>query len=321
MRSPPPRRLPCSASVLLALALALAGCGAGGGGETSTPPQGDEVRAGAAILAPPPEWRRARVPAAFSETGLRGAVALEPEPIPTGIPPGDAGMVLGRHDMAGASPLAPGLEELVTVGAADVADAETVRLGSLEAYWYSATDTEKGFERVVVYAVPTTRGVVNVVCYVRSAVARWYIPTCQEVAAGMRLAGAQPLPVAPSATYASDLRGVLETLNDRREQGVRTLRAARTPGRQRAAATRLAALHADAAGALREMEPPPTARGAHREIVGSLTSIASTYRGLARAIRRQDRAAYREASTRVRTAEAAANAALDRLGALGYATA
>jgi hypothetical protein len=310
------------------LAAVLVGCG-GGGGERDAAP-GPKVRSSGVLLAHPPDWDRVELPAAFRRAGLQSPVALEPDALPTGIPQGEAGMVVGRHALDGATLLPDGLRTLLAPRAGDTASGpgegdagrepvgRPVRLGALGAYRFEAEDTPSGFAGVAIYAVPTTRGVIDLVCYARTAAVRFHLEACEKVAAGARITEGRPMPVEPSTAYAAQLHAALDPLNRERGPRVAALRAARTPAAQRAAARGLAAAHRRAVERLKAAPPPLAARAAHGEIVAGVTGIADGYASLARAVGAQDRAAYRAARRAVDAAEDATNRALARLRTLGY---
>ena len=279
--------------------------------------EGAGVAAAGVLLAPPPEWQRTRVPPAFARARLQEVVALEPEPGPTGVTPGDAGMLVGRHPLTGASLLTAGMHDLLG-GGGSAPDGTLVRLGALQARRYTARGPAAGFAGLVVYALPTTEGVVELVCYARTPAVRSYLPRCEGIARTVRVTEGSPLPSGPTPGYAATLRAELDRLNRRRRQGAGALRRARTPSRQEAAATRLAKVHRAVARRLAVVGAPPNARAAHLEIMRSLAGIAGAYAALARAIDAQDRSAYATASARLRRAERTATAALTRLRGLGY---
>jgi hypothetical protein len=188
----------------------------------------------------------------------------------------------------------------------------------MSAYRYAGLAARSPSQRLTVYAVPTSAGVVTLACLGRAAGA----PDCETIASTLRLRNTRAFPLGPSKDYAKSLRDAIGPLNVARANGRAALTAAaRKPAGYAQAAGSLAAAYAGAASALRKQPVSPADRVANAKVVGALTGASTAYRALASAARRRDRRALRRESAKVAPAERRVAAALAALSDLGYVAA
>ena len=165
---------------------------------------------------------------------------------------------------------------------------ELIRSGSRVAWSYRlrGPGNDSG---IIALAIPTTRGVVCVVCLADAVVSPLVETDCDAALAALELVRAAPLRPAPETAARLVAGPAIATLDGERRDARRALASARSPGRRAAAAARLAAAYGKAA---RRLEP--LARGAARPLPRALDRLARDYRALARAsARRYARAARR----------------------------
>jgi Protein kinase domain len=195
---------------------------------------------------------------------------------------------------------------------------EAVRLGELSAFRYRGLRHDQLTGALTLYVVPTTRGVVTIACLRPEGESASALGRCEAVAATASLRGGRALALGPNVTYVAALRPALRRLNAARLRARSALRVAKTQARQARAASTLAAAARAAAARLRNVQPGPRERGAHRSVVQALEDAATGYRALARAVRAGNRRAYAKAMTAVKRAEVALRRGLVSLEKLGY---
>jgi serine/threonine protein kinase len=181
---------------------------------------------------------------------------------------------------------------------------EAVKLGALEGYRYEGVRAGGG--ALTLYTVPTTAGVATIAC--RGG------EECGPIAATLRLVGATPEGLGPSAGYASRLTGVLGKLR----VPLGALNRASTQAGQASAAQRIAHAFSTAARELAQTPPPPAAGEAHPKILAAVRGLSTAYGRLASAARSNDSGAYARAKTDVATGSGALQDALRGLRTLGY---
>jgi hypothetical protein len=185
-------------------------------------------------------------------------------------------------------------------------------LGSLEAYRYGSLRVTGTAGPIRVYAAANSGGAATVICSPASLIG------CDRVAAGMLLHGVKPFGLGPDPAYAAAVSRPLATLRTGQAAGQRAYSTAKTPVRQAMAAAALATAYRTAASALRRADPPPQDRSAHQALVVGVAGISSAYGSLASAARREDRAAYRQATTALRRSQSVIEGALRQLAHRGY---
>ena len=301
-----PYRLPLVAAVPLLAAAALVGMAVGAPSEAPrpeptralpAPPRPAAIAGGAAVVAVPTGWSRTegaavpgfpfRHPLALQRDSdrLRVTIELLPATAPTLLP-------------AGFPAAAPA----------------EVRLDSGQRAWRYAFVRSGGpvalstESMLVVWAVPTARGVVTIACLGPRGTAA--PAACESIAGSLTTPGSAALALGPSAAYWSRLPAVLATLDVARVRGRRALAAAGRASAQARAAATLSAAHRSASRTL-----APLARsgnGAPSRAVSALRGAAAAYGTLGRAARSRWPGRYERARGSVRAAESALARALAR---------
>ena len=192
---------------------------------------------------------------------------------------------------------------------------EIVALDEVRALRYADLRPRGGGRVIDLYSVPTSAGVAVVAC-VASGAAATLLRQCGRVAATLRIPGADPLELRPSAAYGAELTSVLTRLSETRKPALASLGS----GRNRAgSAAKLAAAFAAARQALEGTPPPDAAASVHASVVRGLLSSEQAYTKLAAAARVGDAAAYRPAARAAAVGERDVRGALQDLEILGYA--
>jgi hypothetical protein len=220
-------------------------------------------------------------------------------------------------DASGPTLLASGFRSRVAGG---VPQGEQVQLGGLQAYRYQNLHVDGLSGTVTVYAVPTSAGVATVACWSSSGAASAFPTECGQVAATLRLVGATPYPITPSAEYSRLLSSTFAQLRASAATRTAELRAASTAAGQAAAATALSAAYANAATRLSAATVSPQVRDAQDAIVAALREIAAGYSQAAAAARSGSAAGYANASHMIEAGSVALGNALRSLAGLGYTT-
>jgi hypothetical protein len=189
--------------------------------------------------------------------------------------------------------------------------ADRWRLGDLYAYRYNRV-RPRGTQRALTLLVtPTTIGVVTVVCTVAQA-------DCMLVAGTLRLGRGRAFPVGPSNRFATSVNTTLSLLTRRRQAARADLRGASTSAARAEAARDLQRAFAQAARDLHARHVSPADGDARDAFAGSLARAGTAYSHLRQAAEADDAAAFRDASTKVMSAERHVNATRKRFRALGY---
>jgi hypothetical protein len=158
---------------------------------------------------------------------------------------------------------------------------ERVRLGNRYwAYHYPGLATTSRRETMDAYVVPTTRGIVTLVCVPQD----WAAATsCADAADAIRLTRGRPIPPSPDVAFRLTLPGVLARLNDERARGRRALATASTADQQERALRDVAAGFRRAVAALRVVAP--AAPALPTQLIDGLERLARRYAELAGALR------------------------------------
>jgi hypothetical protein len=150
-----------------------------------------------------------------------------------------------------------------------------------------------------VYAIPTTRGVLTLVCAARNGAPE--APTwCLNGLDQITVAGAQPIEADAGTAYRMRAPATLKELDAVRVRERVALRRAQGPVGQRRAAQTLWRAYVEAAAELAPLAPkgePPAL------VVASLRETARTYRALGEAAQRRSDRAWARARTAVARAE------------------
>ncbi len=279
--------IPLVALGLLLAVLAVVMLGGGGAEKKAPAPTAGTLTTGPLSLQTPTGWKQLdRAPATPGLT-LRSAVAAA-------TTSGGGSIVLALAGDAADRP------SLLPSGIAPSKRTVT-RLGNVTAYRYDGV----GAGRLTVFVAPTAAGVATVACIKPTA-------DCIHAATTLTVTGTRVFPLGASRTYARVLNRSLGSL--RRA----TLRGAKTPKAQAAAAARIAAAYRHAAVLLSGLRLSPADRGLNAQLTSALNDGQRAYAALAVAARGSQRKAYGAAAKRVASAERRVAAAQRALSAAGY---
>ena len=160
--------------------------------------------------------------------------------------------------------------------------------------------------RITALVLPTTLGVVSIVCVADKVLSPFDAADCEAALAALELArGAAPLRPVPELAVRLTAGPAIARLDKERSAARRALASARSPVRREALASRIAAAYATAAQRL-----GPLARGAARPLPRALGELAREHRALARATARRDAPSARRAGRAIDRGERALAAQL-----------
>jgi hypothetical protein len=189
--------------------------------------------------------------------------------------------------------------ELVEQADGGLPKAETARVVGLRARAYRGVRT--GDSVLDIYAIPTTRGVLTLVCTARNGAAE--APTwCLEGLDQITVEGANPITLDAGTAYRMRAPGILKELDAVRVRERVALRRANGPvGQERAARTLWKAYRAAAA----ELAPLAPEGEPSVQVVAALRETARAYRALGEAADRRSKRAWKRAGSAVAHAEKA----------------
>ncbi len=252
----------------------------------TVPSYSKELQAGPARLKVSTDWAEVRSPPVLP--GLAGAPAWTPY---SGLATTVSVALLSPDDAA----LVP--SELVKGADGGLPQPERARVVGLEARAYRGV--RSGASVLDVYAIPTTRGVLTLVCSARNGAAEG--PTwCLDGLDSITVSGAQPLKPAADTAYRMRAPAVLKKLDAVRVDERKALRASKGPVGQERAANRLYRAYVAAA---EELGPLAPEKSAADRVVTSLRDTARAYRALSAAADRRSKRAWARARSRVASAE------------------
>ena len=245
-----------------------------------------ELRAGPARLKVSTDWAEVRRPPTLP--GLAGAPAWTPY---SGLATTVSVALVPADDQA----LMPS-KMVESLGGA-LPRPERARVVGLEARAYRGV--RSGQSVLDVYAIPTTRGVLTLVCSARTGAPE--APTwCLNGLDSITVSGAQPLKPAADTAYRMRAPAVLKKLDAARVSERKALRRAKGPVGQERSAMRLYRAHRAAAEALGPLAPD---KSAPERLVTSLRDTARAYRALGNAAERGSKRAWARARSEVARAE------------------
>jgi Protein kinase domain len=195
---------------------------------------------------------------------------------------------------------------------------EPVLLGDLQAYRYTGLSVRGLGGTLSLYAVPTSAGVATITCWASTPTPHGFKDQCARVAATLRLVGATPFALGPSAAYARRLSSTFDQLRIAVAKPARLLTAAGTPSGQAGAAQDLAQAYQQAATKLSRATASPLVREANDAVVAALGELAQGYSRAAGAARSGNDGAYRRAIQEVGRGSTTLSAATGALAGLGY---
>jgi hypothetical protein len=255
------------------------------------------------LLEYPAAWQTAAAAPA-----LAGLTIAHPLLIAPGGHSSEAGLLSGQLPSGQPSPLPTSFVALIH----DVPHTEIVSLGSGEAYRYRAIT---GYQRTLdVYVVPTDgASPTALVCYAASGYSS-YLKQCEQIVAKATVVSQISYPLAPEASYAEELSGLISSLDKERVALRAQMRA--QPEMVATLATRLAGTFARTAAAVAALEAPLPASAAQATLASSLQQARDAYTGLARAA--SEPVGYASAEPQVDAAEVSVDTALENYALLGY---
>jgi hypothetical protein len=188
----------------------------------------------------------------------------------------------------------------------------------LQAWRYADLRPGTGNHSMIVYTVPTTKGVAAVACSAPTAQAARFAAECARVAGSLRLLRARPYAVGPNPLYAATLSAALGVLGQATTSDEASLQDAQSLTGQAAAAGALADDYMVAAEQLQAVSVSPADRGINEQLTTALAGAADAYRAASRAAMSGHGRTYLEASAAIPRAKANVNAALAQITAAGY---
>ncbi len=295
---------------LVVVAAAIVGALLGGGSKGATAaPYTNSASAGVIELSFPSGWQRA---ASSSIPGL----ALSDEIVLVPTTPAPTTTLVSGTSSANTPTLLPASFVAELSGGAPSATA--VSLGGVDALRYSGLSVRGTSEPLVLYAIPTTAGVVTIGCSGPPAAAETV--TCERIAGTLHLVGATAYPLGASAAYAATLTRTLTTLSSARSSAQAALAAAKTPGGQATASAKLSGAYSAAAQSLSGLRLSPAVTGVNARLSSALSSLSSDYTHASHAAARSDAPGYRLAAAAITRDSALLTGALGQLHAAGYST-
>ena len=157
-----------------------------------------------------------------------------------------------------------------------------------------------------VYAIPTTRGILTLVCRAPNGgpeAPAWCLNGLDQIT----VEGASAIKPDASTAFRLKAPAVLATLNQRRVEERTALRRAHTPPGQAKVALELWRVHRDTAASLATLAP---AGSDYAKLVSAIRDAGTAYRGLAASADRRSKRSWLRARSRVSRAEKALQAAL-----------
>ncbi len=193
---------------------------------------------------------------------------------------------------------------------------ELVRVAGLEAQAHRDVVTLRSRERVTIFAVPTSAGIVTLACIAppRTRVG----PECDRAAATLEIRRGEPLALKPNERYGRSVDSVIGQLQPRRRSQRLKLAKARTRFDQEQATGALAAEFNAAARSVDRLRPPAVAIRANDQIAAAMRRAAAAYGGMRKSALAFDQEGWERGKERVRAAEARVQGSLDALRRLGY---
>lgn len=257
------------------------------------------------LLEYPTGWEPASTPPAIPGLSIARPLLLAP-----GGDAARAGLISGQFPPGGSSPLPSAFLALVR----GIPHTEVVTLDNLQAYSYSGLS---GYDRTLdVYVIPTVgQSPTVLICYAANGYSS-ELQQCERIAAKVTLVGETSYDLSPNAAYATQLSGVLASLERERASVRRQMHAQQ--GTVGALASTLAARFATAAASVTALEPPQAAIAAQAALATALLGARDAYTALAGAATAEGPAGYPAAERRIDEAETGVNTALESFALLGY---
>ena len=287
---------------LAALLAAVGGFLLGHGGHSNANAAQHTMKAGVASFQLPSGWRPTSTPTVPGLTLTQANASRN-----------GSGTVLSAGLMKGASgrTLLPAtfLAQLPSEPSTD----DPVKIGEASAFRYRALQVRGLSQPLTVFAVPTTAGVLGVLCSPGTAAAA----PCEHVADTLSLNGADALPLGPSSAYAHALSSAVSKL-DPAHQAETALRSAHTRAGQAHLSDALAGYFTASEHTLSKAKPGPDAAEENARLLRSLGSAAAAYAAMSRAAHAGDGQQFAAAGRDASSAQSSTRSALAALRAAGY---
>jgi hypothetical protein len=199
--------------------------------------------------------------------------------------------------------------------------AEIVGFPAGQAYRYSLAVNVPNYQGTLeLFAIPSQGTEPSALaCYATEGYT-YYLKQCEQIVAGLSLAGGSQYTLTPDAAYAHSLAAVIDGLNGERLALRRAVAHARTSSTVGTLAATLSARFASAARALETIEAPLAAVAAQSALVTSLLHTRDAYVRLSALADKggSSGSSYTSALPWVDAAEAAVDSALSSFELLGY---
>ncbi len=201
---------------------------------------------------------------------------------------------------------------------------KAVKLAGGDALRYAVRTLGTAKEQVVIFAVPTGRTVINVICRrVAAGSAATDISDlktlCWQAASTLRIEpSARRESVQPDPKYATALNRSIGRMNSRVARYGSALRRAKSSGAQAAAARELSDAYAAAAISVSRTSAPQRATSANSSLVSGLRRCRDAYTSLGRAAANESAGGYDSSRASVTSSQRALNRAFNELRLLGY---
>jgi hypothetical protein len=267
------------------------------------------VRAGPAELAVPVAWRSPSKPFAIPGLSFSAQQSLQHDA------PGDVLVAGVLGDAEGEGLLPPGFRARLdrTPSLQD-----PVRLGGAVAYRYENLAVRGLGNRLTLFVVPTSTGVLGIGCVASRATAKIFLASCEQAASTLRLDGARALALGADPAYGGVLARADTRLIAAREIASRLAHTA-SRAQQASLSGRLAAVHAAVARMLAEAKPGPDVAHRNALLVAALRDAARGYSAMSRAAVAAQTGAYEAARNGTRSALQQIQVQLNAVRDAGYA--
>jgi hypothetical protein len=188
-------------------------------------------------------------------------------------------------------------------------------LGSIQGIRYSNVALPGRSLDAVVYAFPTDRRVVFVLCLPGEPHAVSFLEQCERIASTVRPLNGYPVSLLAGAEYTSRLSAVLASLQRSLARSRPALTRAKTRAGEARASSSVASAYAGAARMLARLSPGRALRPVHQAVTADVRATSTAYRSLAGAATRGDSAAWRAASHQTALLESRTSRDIARLRA------
>jgi serine/threonine protein kinase len=298
--APEPIALPKRRSLApVALAAAAVLAAAGGfaiahGGSSTAAAREPRASSGTVQVSLPPGWTRSKIAPTIRGYDIKAPLALRS--------PGGAGTLrLGLSSAASGALLPRG----IVAGGQPVPSRETVDLDGRAFFRYSQFVMSDGSGSAVVYAAPTSAGVLVGVCGQPPGGGNAVSIGCEQILSTVSLGSAGTQKLSTAASYATTLNGQLAGFDRERSRLDASLARATTARGQAEAASSLSGLAAHTSREVRDVALDGPEQASNKAIAGSLDELSTAYKDLAGAAQSENAKQYADAANAVNAATSA----------------